>query len=124
MRDKSQKGYHRLIVWQKSQQLVFIIYKLTENFPKAEEFGLKSQIRRAVISIVLNIVEGNRRVSVKEYLHFLNIALGSLTEVEACLELALGLDFINQADYEEAELRVYEAGKLLYSFIKAIKAKN
>lgn len=124
MRDKSQKGYHRLIVWQKSQQLVFLIYKITENFPKAEEFGLKSQIRRAVISIVLNIVEGSRRESVKEYLHFLNIALGSLTEVEACLELAVGLKFINQPEYEEAEQQVYEVGKLLSSFVKSIKAKS
>lgn len=124
MRDKSQKGYHRLIVWQKSQQLVYLIYKTTENFPKIEEFGLKSQIRRAVISIVLNIVEGSRRESVKEYLHFLNIALGSLTEVEACLELALGLNFLSKPEYEKAEGQVYEVGKLLSSFVKAIKAKN
>lgn len=124
MRDKSLKGYHKLIVWQKSQSLVFLVYKLTENFPRAEEYGLKSQIRRAVISVVLNVVEGNRRESRKEYLHFLNIALGSLTEVEACLELAVGLNFLTKPEYEKSEALLNEVGRLLTALIKSIKSKG
>lgn len=123
MKDKHDKGYHKLVVWQKSYNLVLLIYKLTENFPKSEEYGLKSQIRRAVISIVLNIVEGNRRESLKEYLHFLNIAQGSLVEVEACMELAFGLEFITQTKFEEIEHNIDEVGRLLTSFVNATRAK-
>lgn len=123
MKDKRDKGYHKLIVWQRSYNLTLLIYRLTESFPKSEEYSLKSQIRRAAISIVLNIVEGNRRESLKEYLHFLNIAQGSLVEVEACLELALGLKFISKTKYEETEEYIDEVGRLLTSFIKATKTK-
>lgn len=123
MKDKRDKGYHKLIVWQKSYNLTLLIYRLTESFPKSEEDALKSQIRRAAISIVLNIVEGNRRESLKEYLHFLNIAQGSLVEVEAGLELALGLKFISKTKYEETEEYINEVGRLLTSFIKATKTK-
>lgn len=83
MENKFNKGYHKLIIWQKARELVRLIYKYTEDFPKAEEFGLKGQLRRAAVSVILTIVEGHRRKSKKEFLHFLDIAVGSLTEVEA-----------------------------------------
>ena len=91
--DKSEKGYHRLIVWQRARELIVLAYQYTEDFPKSEEFGLKGQLRRASVSIVLNIVEGYRRPTTKDYLHFLNTANGSLSELEAGLEICLGLKF-------------------------------
>lgn len=121
MQDKKEKGYHRLLIWQKAHELVRLVYKHTEGFPKSEEFGLKGQIRRAAVSIVLNIVEGHRRNSKKEFLHFLNIAFGSITEVEAAWELALDLGFISEANYHEVELKRGEVAFLLNSFIESLK---
>lgn len=77
-----QSGYQKLIVWQETRKLVILVYKLTENFPRSEEFGLKSQLRRAVVSILANIAEGWLRKSAKDKIRFLEIAQGSLLETE------------------------------------------
>lgn len=121
MKNKLNKGYHKLIVWQRAKELVLLIYQHTESFPKSEEFGLKSQLRRAAVSIVLNIVEGNRRSSRKEFLHFLDIAASSNTEVEAGWELAIELGFISTDVYETVDQKISEVGFLLGSFIKSLK---
>src|SRR5438105_967736 len=75
MINKNSKGYHKLLVWQRAREFVILVYKYTEFFPKSEEFGLKSQLRRTVISVVLTIVEGYRRHTTKDFLHFLSIFL-------------------------------------------------
>lgn len=77
-----QSGYQKLIVWQEARRLVILVYKLTENFPRSEEFGLTSQLRRAVVSILANIAEGWLRKSAKDKIRFLEIAQGSLLEIE------------------------------------------
>jgi four helix bundle protein len=77
-----------LKVWQESMDLVIQIYKLAENFPKHEVYGLSSQIRRASISIPSNIAEGAGRKGGKEFTRFLYIALGSLSEIETQLEMS------------------------------------
>ena len=69
------KGFRSLIVWQKSHDLALIVYRSTEGFPKSEQFGVTSQLRRAALSIPTNIAEGSGRKSNKEYAHFLNIAM-------------------------------------------------
>jgi four helix bundle protein len=122
--DKVNKGYHKLIVWQRARELVRLIYKHTESFPKAEEFGLKGQLRRAAVSVVLNIVEGYRKSTTKEYLHFLNISDGSLAELEAALEIVLDLQFIPKANYEILENKRSEVGYLLSQLIKSLKIKK
>ena len=71
-----------LEVWKKSMDLVESIYTLTQRFPEAEKFGLTSQMRRSAVSIPSNIAEGAARKGDKEFLHFLPIALGSLSELE------------------------------------------
>ena len=117
-----EKGYHRLLIWQKAKLLVKVVYEITGKFPKAEEYALVSQIRRAAISIVLNIVEGHRRrESTKEFLRFLRMADGSLAEVEACLELSLDLNFINKDDFNNTENIRRELASMLTSFIKQVK---
>lgn len=121
MKDKKDKGYHKLLIWQKAKDLTKLIYKHTENFPKSEEFGLRSQIRRAIISVVLTIVEGHRRSSKKEFLHFLDISFGSLTEVEAAWELCFELGFIGKEAYEELDSKINEEAYLLNAFINSIK---
>lgn len=90
-------SYRQLIVWQKSIELVELIYKLTQGFPKAELFGLVSQIRRAAISIPSNIAEGYGRRSDKEYLQFYSFSYGSALELETQLFIAQKLGFGEKA---------------------------
>ena len=82
------KSYRDLRVWKEAMQLVAHCYRLTDNYPPREEFGLKSQMRRAAVSIPSNIAEGHARMYTKEYRHALAIALGSLAELETQVELS------------------------------------
>lgn len=123
MTEKSNKGYHKLIVWQRARELITLLYFSTENFPKSEEYSLKSQLRRAAVSIVLNIVEGYRRYSSKDYLHFLNIANGSLSELEAALEIAYDLQYFTDKEYSVIEAKRSQVGFLLHKLIKSINKK-
>ncbi len=122
-RDRSNKGYHKLIVWQKAKSFVSAVYKLTELFPKSEEFGLKSQLQRASVSVVLNIVEGYRRKSTKEFIRFIDIAQASLAEIEAILEIVLDLSYISTAKYDEIENQRSEVAFLLNSLLKSLRKK-
>src|SRR3989344_9424137 len=121
LRDRSEKGYHKLIVWKKARELVSEIYKITEQFPKSEEFGLKGQLRRASVSVVLNIVEGYRRRSTKEFIRFIDIAQASLTEIEAGLEIALGLKYLTETQYAILENKRSEVAFLLNSLVKSLR---
>lgn len=121
--DKTNKGYHKLLVWQRTRELIQLIYKYTESFPRLEEFGLKGQLRRAAVSILLNVVEGYRRSTTKEYLHFLNIADGSLAELEAALEICLDLGFLSNETYKILENKRSEVGYLLSQLIKSLQKK-
>ena len=98
------KSYEKLIVWQKSMDLVEFVYKFTEGFPKNETYGLTSQMRRATVSIPSNIAEGSRRNGKKEFKHFLAIAYGSGAELETLIMIAKRLNFLNSAEYEKIEL--------------------
>ncbi len=115
------KGYHKLVVWKRARELVSLIYQLTADFPKSEIFGLKGQMRRAGVSIVLNIVEGQRRSSVKEFIHFLEISMGSCSEVEAACELCLDLNFLREENQKLLLSKIHEVNYLLYSLVKSLK---
>ena len=91
-------SYRGLIVWQKSMKLSKEIYLLTKTFPKEELYGLTSQIRRCAISIPSNIAEGKGRNSDKEFIRFLQVALGSVYELQTQLELSLQLNYIDNID--------------------------
>ena len=90
--------YKKLIVWQKSMELVNVVYGLMKNFPKDERFRLCDQLSRAVVSIPSNIAEGNGRGSKKDYAHFLSIARGSLYETMTQLEIAVNLGYLSKDD--------------------------
>lgn len=87
--------YKDLEVWKKSIELSIKIYKITENFPKNEMYGLTSQIRRCAVSIPSNIAEGCARYSDKDTLRFLEIAFGSLSEMDTQLIISDKLNYIN-----------------------------
>ena len=94
------RDFHNLLIWQRSHQLTLDVYKVSQSFPKEELFGLTSQIRRAISSIPTNIAEGCGRNSNKDIAHFLQIAIGSASEVEYELLLAHDLQYINKDEYE------------------------
>lgn len=119
-----EKGYHKLVVWRKVREFIKLLYAITDRFPSNESFGLTSQVRRATLSVLLNIVEGDRRKSRKEFLRFLDTADASLVEVEACLEIALDLNYLTKADFENLEEKRKEIAIMLFSLIKAVRKQT
>jgi len=114
-----EKGYKKLIVWQKADELAYLVYLETKSFPKEEAYGLTSQLRRAAISIPTNIVEGNGRQGKKEKKQFINIALGSLAETEYLLEFCFRLKYFSEESYNKLENIRKEVGALLWNFYKS-----
>ena len=108
-----------LEVWQLSIDLVESVYKVTNSFPKAELYGLTSQMRRAAVSIPSNISEGAARKGNKEYLQFLYIALGSLSELETQLLISVRLGF--SIDHSESTKLIETIRKKLLNLIKYLK---
>lgn len=94
-------NFERLEVYKLSEKLVQEIYNLTKDFPKEEIFGLTSQIKRAVISISLNIAEGSTGRSKKDFVRFLNTAIGSLIETKSALSIAIKLSFTKQENTDK-----------------------
>jgi len=112
------KSHKDLKVWQESMTLVVAVYKATEDFPKHEIYGLTSQIRRATVSIPSNIAEGAGRRGNKEFIRFLYIALGSLSEVETQLEIAFRLNYLECI--EDINKSIYFIRKMLANLIKSL----
>jgi four helix bundle protein len=92
-------------------ELVEIIYRLTQNFPKHEIYGLTSQIQRAAVSVPSNIAEGHTREHTKEFLHHLSIAQASLAELETQLEIAARLNYLETSELGPVRERVVIAGQ-------------
>ena len=112
------ESYRKLIVWQKSYELVKNIYLLTESFPKNEQFGLITQMRRCAVSIPSNIAEGQQRNNAKEYRQFLGIARGSAAELSTQLLLARDLYKVDVS----AELETVESiQKMLFALLRKLQ---
>jgi len=116
---KIEKGYKKLFVWQKADELAYQVYIATKKFPKDETYGLTSQLRRSAISIPTNIVEGAGRQNKNERKQFINIALGSLAETEYLLEFCLRLKYLDKTQYGMLENVRKEVGSLLWNFYKS-----
>ena len=114
------KDFRRLDVWARSHQLTLTIYEVTRTFPKEELFGLTSQIRRASSSVAANIAEGCGRGTNSDFQRFLQIAYGSISEVDYHWLLARDLDLIDERRYREGEKRINEIKKMLGSLIRKI----
>jgi len=115
-----EKGYKKLVVWQKADDLAFQVYMVTKSFPRDELYGITSQLRRAVVSIATNIVESQGRQGRNETRQFINIALGSLAETEYLLELSLRLSYISEENYALLEGLRKDVGGLLWNLHKSL----
>lgn len=118
----SRSLYKNLIVWQNSIDLVKDIYRLSESLPKSEEFNLKQQLKRAVISISLNIAEGKSRRTSKDFGNFLNMSVASLAEVEAILIICEELKYFQGID--DIYIKIEKLGKMLNSLKTKLHAKD
>jgi len=118
------RSYRELLVWQKAKALAVHTYTATANLPRAEIYGLTSQIRRAVVSVPSNIAEGQGRLTAGEFRHFLGQARGSLLEAETQLAIALDLGFLKQCAYEQLELESYQVLGLLDRLLSSLSKKT
>ncbi len=121
MQEKEQQGFQNLKVWKKGHELVLLIYHLTDSFPKHEQFGLTSQIRRSSVSVCANIAEGYRKTR-KDFLRFLDIAQGSLEETKYYIILSHDLKYYSKNIDCIMEL-LNEIGKMLTGLSKSIRSK-
>ena len=117
-------SYRDLKVWQKALELVIGCYRLTAQFPKSETYGLSSQLQRAAVSIPANIAEGQGRESLKEYLHHLSIANGSLMELETHLLITGRLAYVTESDLAPLLAQTAEVGKMLNGLRKSLRTKT
>ncbi len=109
--------YRKLEIWRESIDLLKDVYALADKLPKSEEYNLKSQLKRAIVSVPLNIAEGKCRASSKDFSHFLNIAAASMDEVDVVLTICEELGFLqNLAD-------IHEKNKVLTKRINALRRK-
>ena len=100
------------------------IYLVTEKFPSSELYGLTSQMRRAVVSIPSNLAEGAARKGSKEFKQFLNIAQGSISELDTQIELALLLGFIDKKNHSELMDKLTQISKMLYGLSRSLNSER
>jgi four helix bundle protein len=113
--------FEDLVCWQKSRLLVKEIYSVTYTDQFKNDYALKVQIRRAMISVMLNIAEGFGRRSHKEFKQFLFIAHGSIAEVQSCLYIAMDLNYIQKEDFDKLYNKCTEVSKIISGLIKSLK---
>ncbi len=116
------RDFKEFKVWEKSHGLTLEVYKVTATFPKEELYGLTSQIRRACASIPANIAEGCGRDGNAELARFLQIAMGSTSELEYHLLLAHDLKFLNSSDYDKLSGSTVELKRMLTALLQKVRA--
>lgn len=119
-----EKPHKRLLAWQRSMDLVVLVYDLSRQFPKEETYGLTSQLRRAAVSVPSNISEGAAGRSPEQFKSYLGIAIGSLNEVSTQIEIALRVGYLNDAVCNNAQKIVDECLALTYGLKKTVAEKH
>jgi len=100
------------------------VYRLTASFPDEERYGLTSQMRRAAVSVPSNIAEGQGRLALKEFIHFLSIARGSLKELETQLLIAADLPYGSSPKLDECLAIADDVGRLLIALIRSLRKEK
>jgi four helix bundle protein len=117
------RDYRNIQAWKFADDLAVAVYAATKAYPRAELYGLTSQLRRAVTSVPANIVEGAARNSQKDYLHFLQIARGSLAETHYLLHLSQRLGYLGRAEHMALAQQAESAARVLAGLIRAVESE-
>ena len=115
------RDHTKLRAFELADRLALLVYQHTRSFPREEQFGLTSQLRRASVSVASNIVEGCARSSTSDYVRFLEIAYGSVREVEYQLSLAHRLGYLSGGAHEELGPLAVETSKVLGGLIRSLR---
>jgi len=118
------KPHKKLEAWKKAIALTTKIYKLTDQLPEAEKFGLISQMRRAAVSIASNVAEGAARNTKKEFIQFLFTAQGSLSELDTQIIICKELGYVSDKDCESIDQEMEEESKLIAGLIKYLRKEK
>ena len=116
------QDFRKIDVWKRSFTFSKEIYGITSSFPNEEKFGLTSQVRRAALSIPINIAEGSGRNTRKDFANFIQVAIGSASEVECELLLSKELNYIDKENFSRLNEDIIEIRKMLISFRKSLLA--
>ena len=111
--EKMEYQFEKLNAWQESRKMVVAVYQLLKKFPSEERYALCDQLRRAAISVPSNIAEGNGRIALKEQIHFLEIAFGSVIEVYCQLQIDKDLNYITEEEFNQIKPVIYNTSKLI-----------
>ena|SRR5438067_608469 len=117
------RPHEKLEVWSRSVDFVTDVYKLSEQFPREEKFGLTSQLRRAAVSVPANIAEGAARESAKEFVYFLSNAQGSASELATELLIAFRLGFMSEQNYKNLSVKLDNIGRMLFGLSQSVKQR-
>ncbi len=115
------RDHTKLRAFQSADRLAVAVYQATVGFPKSEAFGLTSQLRRGAVSVASNIVEGSARSSQADYIRFLDIALGSVRELQYQLSLAHRVGLLTEQSYAPLRAEVEQTSKPLAALIRALR---
>ena len=118
------KSFRELKVWNRAIELTTLIYAMTSEFPKAETYGLSSQMRRTAVSVASNIAEGSARGSKRDFKQFVTIARGSNYELQTQLVIAGRLGFASSQGIEAAETLSHEVGQMLSGLSKYLSSSR
>lgn len=118
------KSFKELRVWNEGIDLVCLIYSLTKLLPREELYSLSDQMRRAAVSIPSNIAEGNSRQGARERIHYLNIAMGSVSELETQLILCVKIGYLSEEQTGEAVNACERISRMLFSFAETIRTSR
>ncbi len=118
------KPYRRLDAWRACHELVLAVYRITTKFPQSELYGLTSQTRRAAMSASLNIAEGSAKRGPREFRRYLDIALGSLSELSYAIMLARDLDYLSDDEWKSIEAVSDDAGKLTWGLYEPMARRT
>ena len=115
------KSHKDLLAWQKAMELVELVYDLTRAFPREELFGLATSLRRAAVSIPSKIADGHERDNTREFIHYLSVARGALSEVETQIEIAKRLAYIDDEQQARFNQLVSDTGKIINGLMNSME---
>lgn len=118
------ESFRDLVVWQRAVKLCLAIYQLTSTFPRAEQFGLTNQMRRATVSVASNLAEGTGRSTTGEFVVFIGHARGSICELQTQLVIATALAYGSEEHRAEAEQLAVETSRMLNALYRRLKASR